>query len=301
LLEDGGRIAVRSTVRGQIRLPVPSPAKVVLAIGVSKPTALVRDWIERFGDAGGADLTTDLDRFKELRDAVVPAGWTAVAADSSYLAAEDDTIRGELRAHLVPPGVDFGVADEDELGTVGVTLDTFERYAELETLNFPPDVQMLGFGRLVVGGLVVLGDELGLELIIVNANRVGRYAWARCGFEFMEGQRDRVVTAAEEFARSLGRAVDLSGVRYPWEITDLPGTVTLGEIEAAGGPPAPPGQRDTPVKLGRALLLGPPLDANCWDGQLRLQHESPGRVRLDRYVLRHADGEETTRRPTPQA
>jgi hypothetical protein len=72
--------------------------------------------------------------------------------------------------------------------------------------------------------------------------------------------------------------------RDAWELAAMSGDVSRGEVEAAGGPPAPAGREGEKWNLGRALLLGPPVESNLWYGTLDPRKESPDRVRLDNYA-----------------
>lgn len=270
-------------------------------------TALARNWTARFGSDGGADLDKDLSRLSELQDAVLPVGWSIKPYGDSYLRIDGQTLSCEFRAHLAPPGVAFPADDdrgEDALGLVVFNFDTtvddddFACCMELQNLEIPAGIQRRGAGRLVVGGLVQLGHELGLEYAVLHAERVGRYAWARCGFDFLEEDHRRgVVEAASDFADRLGRPVDLDAVQHPWDMANLPGLVTRGEIEDAGGPPAYRGRRSATFTLGQALLLGPALDRNHWHGKLQLS----GAVRGNRYLFPNGDATEASTGSTPES
>jgi hypothetical protein len=136
------------------------------------------------------------------------------------------------------------------------------------------------------GNFSVLGDQLGLDRIELEAGKVGRWAWMRCGFDFMDQhERDKVVACAGKFASRLRREVDLTTIRHSWDFLDLVDPIDPSEIKGAGGPSIAPS--DQPIALGKALLLGPNLNENSWFGRLNLDRESEGRVRLDNYVLRN--------------
>jgi hypothetical protein len=241
---------------------------------------LIEKWLQRLPPENHVLLLKDLDRFPELRDAATPPDFTLRPFEDSYLGAADGEIFAQLDGELVPPA-EFASA---EVGYVDVELATVDRVLVIHTLDIPPSFQLRGLGRLVVAQLAVLGDQLGLETIELEAGKVGRWAWMRCGFDFMsESDREVVIIAAKEFATRLGRAVDLSGIEHSWDFLDLDDPVRPEEIKAAGGPTInPPGQE---VPLGKALLLGPNVNANPWFGRLTLDRKSAGRVRLENYVL----------------
>ncbi len=105
-----------------------------------------------------------------------------------------------------------------------------------------------GVGRRLLAAAVAFYDSLGIERIHLLASGDGRYAWARCGFDFVD---DKVAELAAE------RGVDLGEARHAWEVAELP--------------------------QGRALLFEPALDA--WEGVLDLRQGSPGRARFEAYCL----------------
>jgi hypothetical protein len=181
--------------------------------------SLPAKWIAELQPEGRADLSTDLHRFPDLKDAIIPAG--------------------------------------------------FECSVEPDARSIRPvALHRQGLGRRMVENLAYLGRRLSLAELRVEASKIGRWAWARWGFEWMDVcDRDRVVTAAAEFARALGRSVDLSGIEQPGDFARLTDTVLPEEIRAAGGPPI---DGDRPVILGKALMLGPPQESNRWFGRFRL-------------------------------
>ena len=266
-------------------------------------TTLVQGWITRLGNADEVDLNSALSRFPELRDAVTPAGWSIEPSEGSQLRREGRAITGRFCARLAPPDVSLS-ADDNELGLVALSFDTavdddeFASSMEFENLEIPEGIQRRGTGRLIAGGLAQLGLELGLEHIVLHAENVGRYAWARCGFDFLDDEwRTVVVQAAADFARRLGRTVNLDAVHHPWDIANLPGKdVSRGDVEDAGGPRAPQGRRDATWKLGQALLLGPRLDTNHWFGHLPLTDS----VHLDRYLFPHGNASQASASATPK-
>lgn len=245
---------------------------------------LVDSWIERL-DGDGVDLRGDLDRFPELREAVVPVGFTIAVEEGSYLAARGETIQGELLGRVIPPGIDSS-ATPPQAGAVGIAFDSEEGYAEIETLDVAAQAQRRGLGRLTMAGIADLADRLGIEALTLEAGRTGRYAWARCGFNFVEPDQDRpkVLGAAAKFAEKLSITCDLSEIEQPWQLAALPGQVTAAKVERAGGPQAEPGGEEAPWSMGQALLLGPPENANTWFGRLDPRNENSDRVRLDAYA-----------------
>lgn len=137
---------------------------------------------------------------------MAPPQFGVEALEDSYLAREGDAdVVVELRARLIPPH-DSGTSQPgyfDLLFTTDPSED--ENTLLINTLDMPTGLQAQGFGRLVMGQLAVLGDQLGLEAIELDAGKVGRWAWMRCGFDFVEGGRGKVLQAAEAFAGEVRR------------------------------------------------------------------------------------------------
>lgn len=250
--------------------------------------SLRESWMARLPPQGWCDLTQSPDRFPELTDAVAPPRFSIVINEGVVMGDGDSYLEASLDARLIGPGIQPPAGDEaDEqdgrFGGIELSLDTETRELRLSNIYLPPDVQSFGLGSLVIGQLALLGEELALESIHLEAGNVGRWAWMQCGFDFDDPVwLQATVAAAERFANALGREVDLSSVEHTWDFLALPGTVTGREIQAAGGGSITPG--DLPVALGKALVLGPAPAANPWWGRLRLGPGSEGRVRLGQYV-----------------
>ena len=243
-------------------------------------------WLKELGSTDAVELTVnELDRFPELRDALAPPQFEIRPDSGSCLMrAGGSDIDVELRAELIAPP-DLG-ADQPGLIDLLFTTDAEEdlgRRILINTLDMPPALHTQGLGRLVIGQLAVLGDQLGMEALALQAGKIGRWAWMRCGFDFDPGMRESVVSAAEEFAERLDREVDLSGVEHSWDFRTFRDPVSPEEMRAAGGPVI-----TEAMPLGKALLLGPNENANPWFGHLTLDRKSEERVRLDSYV--HGDG-----------
>jgi hypothetical protein len=243
-------------------------------------SSLVERWQEQLADSGFAALPESLDQFPELRDATVPDGYELVDAEG-FVQFEDGVLGAQLTARIAAP-------DTDTLGAVDVDLDTESREMRIDTLDMPEDRCGGRLGRLVLAKLAVLGQDLGLEAIVLEAGKVGRWAWLRCGFDFDgDEERHRVIDAAREFAQRLGCDVDLSAIRHSWDFVELPGTIPAQAIRDAGGPVIFP--TDAMVPRGKALILGPNQASNTWLGRLDLDPRSPGFIRLHSYVFGDVD------------
>lgn len=241
------------------------------------------------------DLTESIEPFPELRDAITPPTYGLAVASG---AVDGDRASGYLEAgieaFLVPPGSGPPEIEEDEAlpdlnryGHIDLSLDTETSELRLSTLEIPPVAQTGGLGTVIVDQLAYLARDLGLGSMHLQAGKIGRWAWLRCGFDFdWPDQRDEMVSAAAWAAQRLGRNVDLSGIQHAWDFADLKGTVSQQELVTAFGARLPP--TDRPISLGKALILGPMEAMNPWMGRLDLRPGSEGYVRLREYVASSA-------------
>jgi len=229
---------------------------------------LTASWIERLGTDGYADLATELHRFPELRDAVVPSGFQfTVEPNESQMETCDDVVAFELIVHLLAP-LAGNVERWRRTGHVDIGVDPDQRVLLIHTLDTPPVLHRGRIGARIVNNLVDLGHSLELDEVWVEANKIGRWAWARWGFEFADdAERERVLRAAKCFADTLGRSVDVSSIERPGDFAALIEPVSAEAVRAAGGPVIDGGRE---VSLGKALLLGPAQQDNYWRGRLKL-------------------------------
>ena len=80
-------------------------------------------------------------------------------------------------------------------------LDTETNELKISQLDLPCDQQGYGHGALLIAQLAELGEELGLETIVLEASDVGRWAWMPCGFDFADPHSPaQTVAAAADFA-----------------------------------------------------------------------------------------------------
>lgn len=146
--------------------------------------------------------------------------------------------------------------------------------------------QRQGIARRVLSASVDLYDSLGVRKARMNAVGVGRYAWARAGFDFDErvfGEPDSepaALPALRELAERLGH--DLGGAKSAWEIAARREEVPAGLFESRGGSvrflSAP---TDCEGPLGRVLFLC--AGVWDWDGTLDLDPGSQGREQFEEY------------------
>ena len=235
---------------------------------------IVEAWREQFGDAGGVSLRGELAHFPELEHAIALPELQTDVLEGSYLSWNGEGIEGPV--HVI-----WRTSDGTRVGMLSLDFFTAEGEISLEDMHLPRGYQAQGLGRAVVAELAALGDALGIEALITMAADVGRYAWARCGFDFMEDDtRHLVVRSAAEFAGALGRPFDGSSIAHSWELAEYAGEdVPLAQVAQLRGEEPPP--EDAPaIKFGQALLLGP--RNNDWPGRLELAAGSPSRTQLAR-------------------
>jgi hypothetical protein len=246
----------------------------------SSLSELADSWI---GRAGGevVDLGQRLSEFAELSAALAPPHFQLEVEHGELRHLGLGEFELTVRAHLLPPA-DLRPSVQG-MGLVEIDIETLEGELRLETLELPSGLQKQRLGSLLIAQLAALGDLLALERFCLQAGRIGRWAWMRCGFDFRDpSDRACVVAAAERFAVRLGLAPDLSSVTHSWDFLDLQGTLSAEEIRAAGGPAIEP--EDAPIPLAKALLLGPGQDENVWFGEMDLDPRSASRVRLRGYA-----------------
>ena len=133
-----------------------------------------------------------------------------------------------------------------------------------------------GLGKEILASSVKVYDEIGVKSISLNAGLdVGGYAWAKYGFKpksgvqtewLFDNLRDRLddLAVSTGVRRTVERLLSDNKPEAIWAISDLNG-VTVQD-------------RDGPVPLGKALLLG-----TNWEGSLDLKCPD-SRARFDQYI-----------------
>ena len=229
-------------------------------------TSVLERWLAELEPEGNLALAANLGRFPELRRAVIPRGLQARIEPESGIQRVGNRVAVELTLHLLSPRPETA-AERERVGHLDLDIDPDENVLRIHTLDTPPALQRQGIGSEMMRELRDLACALELSRIELEAGKIGRWAWARFGFEFLtsDDQR-RVLGAAARFARALGRDVDLSQITQPGDLAALTDPVGAEEVLRAGGPVI---DGDT-TTLGKALLLGPPTETNSWFGVLRL-------------------------------
>ncbi len=165
--------------------------------------------------------------------------------------------------------------DGSPFGSAHFVLGGEEPTCILETLEIDEDHQQRGFATKFTRALVELCRDLRLKSVLVFANKVGRYTWARLGFQFADQeQRTMVIDAAKDFATKLSAElgvevpIDLdTEVEHPDHIARLGGEIAHEDFARLRNDDEPLSP-ERPMTLGMALLLGPAN--NPWYGELSL-------------------------------
>jgi len=254
---------------------------------MSSAQPLVQDWLNTVDDHGGRlELTPESwHELPELVEAYSLKGLETVPQNGSVIERHDEAVAFNFEAHLCDP-------DGEPVGLIHRRLDTAVAHAEHEELQLPADLQGDGRGKASICAAVELYLALGLEGVSLYAGNVGSYVWAQCGFDFADPEtREDFLAAAEELFSELGFAGSLESAQRPWDLMRIDETVTLKQVVNArvDGPMDSeiPGEPDSRIELGKALLLASPHAG--WHGVLDLEPKSPGRVQLARYAGCHGE------------
>jgi GNAT superfamily N-acetyltransferase len=263
----------RCPVRADVSPEVPRASRPIL-LSVSEQTDLLREWLNRLADVGLVDLEAELAAFPELEQVLALPELQTTVQEGSFLTREGEFLHGEVSVEWRHPS--WG-----EVGTLGLDFDGEEGAISLEDMHLVRQAQERGLGRAVLLEVVDLADQLGFEALKAMASGAGRYAWARCGFDFFDDEvREEVLEAAATFAARLGRPFDGAHIGHSWDLAELAGDpVPLAQFAAARGDP-PPGEGAGAMRFGQALLLGP--TDNDWAGLLDVRLGSPGRIQLEK-------------------
>jgi GNAT superfamily N-acetyltransferase len=238
-------------------------------------TQLVQQWRQRLNGASSLSLTTlaALPGVQQAFGLFSDQGVDAKLQSGSLEAAGDEDIRAE-----------FGVIwtfNGALAGSVSLEVDTEAQAGWMEDMRLEHALQGLGGGRQVMRQVASLCIDLGLDEIRGQASDIGRYAWARCGFDFSnDSERYLAVTGAEEVAAALGRTLDSSDIVHSWDLAELDGDdVPLAvATELFAGDVALKDGFGGSIPYGMALLLG--AKGNDWIGCLNLCAGSLSRGQL---------------------
>lgn len=229
---------------------------------------IARAWRGRLEANRTQDLRSCLDELPELRQAITPPPLDFTLLEGSHLTLTDTELAMIVHARL---NTESGV----EVGTLSIDIDTAGG-ASIEDIHLDRRAQGFGLGRGLVKEILFLCAGLGFEFVDIRAFDVGRYAWATCGFDFVDDDRELVIDAAADFADRLKRPFDPDAIEHVWDIAQCPGPpVPLELVTSARGDAPTEGK---PMTFGQALLLGP--TGNEWTGRFDMRDGSPSRTQL---------------------
>jgi GNAT superfamily N-acetyltransferase len=228
---------------------------------------------ERLEGRGQLDLAARLSEFPEIEEALSIPVLRLEVLPGSTIGARDGQLLAEVH-------VRYRRENGLEAGTLSLDIDT-EDGVSIEDIHIAPQLQTFGLGRVLVSEVVAFSAELDFAQVDIRAFDVGRYAWARCGFDFVDqDERTRVVEAAQEFARRLGERFDPAAVGCSWELAELEGPEIPREVfSECRGDRSSEGR---PLKFGQALLLGP--RDNEWTGRFDVADGSDSQRQLDKVI-----------------
>lgn len=247
-------------------------------------TPVLDRWLPLLMGKPPIDLATRRSDFPEVAALidVLPGRLTAHVEDGSTISVEG----GYLNASI---DVTWKQDDGSRYGGADFWLSGVDGCCFWGSLDLEPEHQRARFGSWYVAMLAALCADVGIGKIKIDAEAIGRYAWARQGFTFAPAPywRERTVQAAIDFAKRLNIddvGIDLTTVKTPGQIADLAGILVTHEEFARARGEAPPAHPEPPMTIGKALLLGP--GDSHWHGQLDVYEY------LDRLVesLECADG-----------
>ncbi|MGH9918653.1 MAG: hypothetical protein ACRD6W_07285 [Nitrososphaerales archaeon] len=158
--------------------------------------------------------------------------------------------------------------------------------AEHRNLYLPRELQGTGEARALWKKELELYETLGcVDTVWIESERIGRYANIRSGVEFRDStERSKVVGAVETVSTGLGIAVDVSTLRHPWDVAEMPERTSRDDVEGAGFVFDPDVRFNdkTCIPLGKAALL----TSACpnWVGRIDLDPPSETYRRLREYI-----------------
>lgn len=232
------------------------------------------------------------------------AGTRAVSASWNVFEAEYETFFGDatkeevegafaisgLQAELVvssgdPGAVDMWVTWQDAKGkevgsaerTLRVTPDGEKDAWEGRTFDLSPEFQDRGLATNLYESQVALARKMGYPKMKINASgTVGRYAWAKEGYEYADpGRAQRATSKFQAWAVTKGVTPPDGGwpvFENAREVAEYkhPAGITLTKAETPGfeNDDVPP---DMELQLGKGFMLDQSKDGHgTWDGVMHL-------------------------------
>lgn len=101
-----------------------------------------------------------------------------------------------------------------QVGDFHVLVEGYTNELQISTLDMPRERHGSDYGRTSIQRLADHRRHAGCKLMRLDANKIGRYAWARCGFEFETPEDpERIVSAASSLAEQLGASFDADAIQ----------------------------------------------------------------------------------------
>jgi GNAT superfamily N-acetyltransferase len=223
----------------------------------------------------------------EAAEVYVPEGGDLAVDRSSRLGYDDAGVYMYLLAHP------FFESFPYEEGLIERRLNTALGVAKHERFYIPSPVRGGGHGKRMMRRAAGLYDALGITVVELTAQSVGKYLWANCGFDFASaGDRVTVNIAARDFAMELGIVEEWADLQHPWHFAALnvqdgeevliPWQAVADVLERRGEPGLQPPMRSEGIAPAKALLIHSRYPE--WNGRLDLSSESTGRACLMAYA-----------------
>lgn len=161
------------------------------------------------------------------------------------------------------------------------TVRVGQRFVVHDLFAIEPEFRGRGLAPAILKSSFDYYDRIGIQVVVVHAAlETGRHYWARCGFDFLPGERAKVDAWFNEVLQGLGIVFDTSSFTHANDYTTLSGLVSpekvsLEEIAACTTMPRDHVVEvaekngltmDEKIDLARAIMLTGP----DWEGILRL-------------------------------
>lgn len=249
------------------------------------PADLPDQWLAIVDAAGGALPYTSLDALLPwMLDTYAPDPLQCMIHPSQLGMNGARLDRGAVttRVHLL-------IANPGE-GQIARTLRVADGVAIHEMYFLPSALQGLGIGREMVRRAVHLYDRLGIRRVEAQCDDVGKYVWARCGFDFVdEHEHTYVYEGLNNLAGRLGFEA-IPRLDHSWDYAATLGrdpatgqdtVVSAADLASALGVEQPGLLGGATFALGKALMrFGP----GRWRGILDLTPGGEARQVLASYT-----------------
>lgn len=223
------------------------------------------------------------DAFSEVFDAFAPPGFELVPDPD--LCQIDAASGGSIviGGNLFAGGI--------ELGLIQRRLMLADGYAIHEVLILKSEVRGFGVSAVLLKRCFEFYDQLGFDLVILEADMTGKWHWARLGFDFLlERDLENVRNWTTRALVALGiESLRVDGYSSAAQFARMGGTrkVALADLARCLPPERPRIERiagenglqpEDEIAIARALMICGPK----WFGRLELR--GPGRVAFKAYA-----------------